>query len=174
MEMTEQRSFVDRLIGAARLDSSVYEEVEHDRNATGQAAIVIVAGAIAAGIAGLGNEGVVGLALGIVLGLAGWAVYAWLTYFIGTKILAGPETSADWGELARTLGFANTPGILLVLGIVSAVSGLVLAIVGIWTLVTTVVAVRAALDIGTGRAIAVAVIGWIVLGVLRSIAAAIA
>ena len=172
MEMTEQRSFVDRLIGAARLDSSVYEEVEHDRDATSQAAIVVVAGAIAAGIAGLGNEGVVGLALGIVLGLAGWAVYAWLTYFIGTKILAGPETSADWGELARTLGFANTPGILLVLAIVSAVSGLVLAIVGIWTLVTTVVAVRAALDIGTGRAIAVAVIGWIVLGVLRSVAAA--
>ena len=174
MEMTEQRSFVDRLIGAARLDSSVYEEVEHDRDATGQAAIVIVAGAIAAGIAGLGNEGVAGLVLGIVLGLAGWAIYAWLTYFIGTKILAGSETSADWGELARTLGFANTPGILLVLGIVSAVSGLVLAIVGIWTLVTTVVAVRAALDIGTGRAIAVAVIGWIVLGVLRSFAAAIA
>ena len=174
MEMTEQRSFVDRLIGAARLDSSVYEEVEHDRDATGQAAIVVVAGAIAAGIAGLGSEGVAGLVLGIVLGLAGWAIYAWLTYFIGTKILAGSETSADWGELARTLGFANTPGILLVLGIVSAVSGLVLAIVGIWTLVTTVVAVRAALDIGTGRAIAVAVIGWIVLGVLRSFAAAIA
>lgn len=174
MEMTEQRSFVDRLIGAARLDSSVYEEVEHDRDATAQAAIVVVAGAIAAGIAGLGNVGVTGLVLGIVLGLAGWAAYAWLTYFIGTKILAGSETSADWGELARTLGFANAPAILLVVAIVSAVSGLVLAIVGIWTLVTTVVAVRAALDIGTGRAIAVAVIGWIILGILRSVAGAIA
>lgn len=170
MEMTEQRSFVDRLIGAARLDSSVYEEVEHDRDATGQAAAVVVAGAIAAGLAGLGANGVTGLVLGVVLGLVSWAVYAWLTYFIGTRLLAGAETSADWGELARTLGFASAPRILLVIGVVSVLSGLVTAIVGIWLLVTTVVAVRAALDIGTGRAIAVALIGWIVQGIILAIA----
>ena len=170
METMQQSSFIGRMIGAALLDRDIYEEVEHDRGATAQAAIVIVAGAIAAGIAGLGNAGVTGLVLGIVLGLAGWVVYAWLTYFIGTKILAGSDTSADWGELARTLGFANAPAILLVVGVLSVVSGLVYAIVGIWTLVTTVVAVRAALDIGTGRAIAVAVIGWLSLGIVRSIA----
>lgn len=170
MEMTEQRSFVDRLIGAARLDGSVYEEVEHDRDATGQAAMVVVAGAIAAGLAGLGANGVTGLVLGVVLGLVSWAVYAWLTYFIGTRLLAGAQTSADWGELARTLGFASAPRILLVIGVVSVVSGLVTAIVGIWLLVTTVVAVRAALDIGTGRAIAVALIGWIAQGIILTIA----
>ena len=174
MEMTEQRSFVGRLIGAARLDSSVYEEVEHDRDATVQAAAVVVLGAIAAGLAAIGELGVAGLVFGILGGLASWAVYAWVTYFIGTRLLAGSETSADWGELARTLGFANAPRILLVIGVVSVLNGLVSAIVGIWVLITTVVAVRAALDIGTGRAIIVALIGVIVAGAILGIAYGIA
>ena len=172
--MTEQRSFIDRLIGAARLDSSVYEEVEHDRDATGQAAAVVVAGSIAAGVAAIGELGVAGLILGVVGGLVGWAVYAWVTYFIGTKILAGAETSADWGELARTLGFANGPRILLVIGVVSVLNALVSLIVLIWVLITTVVAVRAALDIGTGRAIVVALIGVIVAGIILGVAYGIA
>ena len=174
MEMTEQRSFVDRLIGAARLDSSVYEEVEHDRDATGQAAIVVVAGAIAAGIAALGDLGVAGLIFGVLAGLVGWAVYAWVTYIIGAKLLAGAQTSADWGELARTLGFANGPRILLIIGVVPALNALVGAIVGIWVLIATVVAVRAALDIGTGRAIVVAVLGIIPAGIITGIALLIA
>ncbi len=174
MEILEQRSFVDRLIGAARLDSSVYEEVEHDRDATAQAAIVVVLGAIAGGIAAIGELGVAGLIFGVLGGLVGWAVYAWVTYFIGTKLLAGSETRADWGELARTLGFANAPRILLVIGVVPVLNALVGAIVGIWVLVTTVVAVRAALDIGTGRAIAVAVLGLIPAAIVTGIALAIA
>lgn len=174
MEMTEQRSFVDRLIGAARLDSSVYEEVEHDRDATGQAAAVVVAGSIAAGVAAIGDLGVAGLIFGVVGGLVGWAVYAWVTYFIGTKILAGAETSADWGEVARTLGFANGPRILLVIGVVSVLNAFVSLIVAIWVLITTVVAVRAALDIGTGRAIVVALIGVIVASIILGVAYGIA
>ncbi len=174
MEMTEQRSFVDRLIGAARLDSSVYEEVEHDRDATGQAAAIVVLGSIAAGVGAIGELGVAGLILGVVGGLVGWAVYAWVTYFIGTKILAGGETSADWGELARTLGFANGPRILLVIGVVSVLNALVSLIVAIWVLITTVVAVRAALDIGTGRAIVVALISVIVAGIILGVAYGIA
>ncbi len=174
MEILEQRSFVDRLIGAARLDSSVYEEVEHDRDATAQAAIVVVLGAIAGGIAAIGELGVAGLIFGVLGGLVGWAVYAWVTYFIGTKLLAGSETSADWGEVARTLGFANAPRILLLIGVVPVLNALVGTIVGIWVLVTTVVAVRAALDIGTGRAIAVAVLGLIPAAIVTGLALAIA
>ena len=174
MENMAQRSFLARVIGAARLNSSVYEEVEHDGNATKQAAAVVVLGSIAAGIAGLGEFGVAGLVFGVLGGLVGWAVYAWVTYFIGTKLLAGSETSADWGELARTLGFANAPRILLVIGVVSVLNALVSAIVAIWVLITTVVAVRAALDIGTGRAIVVALIGVIVAGIILGIAYGIA
>ena len=44
-----------------------------------------------------------------------------------------------------------------------------MVVVGVWTLITTVVAVRAALDFSTGRAIATAIVGWIVQGLLLGI-----
>ena len=39
-------SFVERVIGAIRLDPATYEEVEHDTGATWQAAAVVAAAAI--------------------------------------------------------------------------------------------------------------------------------
>ena len=41
---------VERMIGAARLDVKIYEEVEADTNATGQAMAVVVISSVAAGL----------------------------------------------------------------------------------------------------------------------------
>jgi len=83
---------------------------------------------------------------------------------------------ATWSELARTLGYANAPRALLVIGVIAPIAGVVALIVGIWVLVATIVAIRAALDYATGRAIATAVIGWlvqaIVIGLLWGLAIA--
>jgi hypothetical protein len=43
-------TFVERMIGAAKLDVRVYEEVEADRSATPQALAVVVLAAVAGGI----------------------------------------------------------------------------------------------------------------------------
>ncbi len=154
-------TFVERMIGAARLDSATYEEVEADRAATPQALAVVVLAAVAGGI-GVG-AGVRGLVLGTIFGLLGWAVWAWLIYFIGTRWLAEADTRADAGELLRTMGFATTPGILRVVGIVPVLGPLVTIVAAVWTLVAMVVAVRHALDYrSTGRAIGVCIIGWLV------------
>ena len=158
------RSIVGRMLRAARLDATVYEEVEHDRDATVQAAIVVVGTSIAMGIGlGVSAGDFVTLLWVIAFGLIGWALYAWITYFVGTRIFAGPETQADWGELARTLAFANSPRALLIFGLVPALAAVLLTVVGIWVLITTVVALRAALDFSTGRAIGTAIVGWIVM-----------
>ena len=159
-------TILGRMIRAARLQEAVYEEVEHDRDATGQAAIVVVGTSIAAGIGAGFAVGIGGLIFITIASVVGWAIYAWITYFIGTRLLAGPETSADWGELARTLGFANSPRVLLVLGVVPALAGIVGLVVGLWVLWATVIALRAALDFSTGRAIGTAILGWIVQGVI--------
>ena len=164
-----QSSIFNRMIRAARIETAVYEEVEHDRDATMQAALVVVGTSIAAGIGGGIALGFGALILLPLLSIAGWAIYAWITYFIGTRLLAGPETSADWGELARTLGFANTPRALLIFGVFPPLIGILGVVVGIWTLITTVVAVRAALDFSTLRAIVTAIAGSIVQGLLLGI-----
>ena len=154
-------TFVERMIGAAKLDARVYEEVEADRSATMQALGVVVLASVAGGI-GVG-EGVRGLVLGTVAGLLGWLIWAWLIYFIGTRWLPEPGTRADMGELLRTIGFATSPGILRVLGIVPVLGPAVFVVTTVWTLVAVVVAVRQALDYrSTARAVGVCAIGWLV------------
>jgi len=172
VEATGQASMIDRMIRAARLEPQVYEEVEHDQSATRQAMLVVVLGAIAAGIGAL-SGGVIGLIVGIVAGLISWAVYAFIAYWVGTNFFKGPHTEATWGELLRTLGFASSPRVLLVLGIIPVVGLLIGLVVFIWMLITTVIAIRQALDFDTGRAIATAVVSWLALFVVYVIVGAI-
>ena len=152
----------DRLFRAAKLDVQLYEEVEADRDATVQAMIVVVLSALAAGVGSLGSGAWQGIIVGTLAALLGWVVWAFLTYFIGTRLLPEPQTSADYGELLRTIGFASAPGVIRVFGIVPGLAAPLFLIAGIWMLVAMVIAVRQALDYtSTSRAAGVCLIGWL-------------
>jgi hypothetical protein len=154
-------SFVERVVGAARLDARVYEEVEADTTAMGQAMAVVAASALAAGVGAIAS-GATGAVAAVVGGIVGWFVWAVVTWLIGTKLLPEAGTSADLGQLLRTIGFSAAPGLLNVLGIVPVIGLLVWFVAAIWQLVAMVVAVRQALDYtGTGRAVLVCLIGWV-------------
>lgn len=149
------------MIRASQLSTDLYEELEKDEGATRQALIVVLLVAVATGIGAL-EGGIVALLVGIVSAVVGWAVWAWITYFIGTTILRTPETKASWGELARTTGFAQSPGILRVLGFIPVLGGIIVLVAAIWQLVAMVVAVRQALDYqSTPRAVGVVILGFI-------------
>jgi hypothetical protein len=153
-----QRSIVERAMGAAQLDVATYEEVEADRSATGQAAVVVAVTAVASAIGGSGH-GTGGMIAGVLGALLSWAVTAGLAYFVGTRLFGG---TADWGELLRTLGFAQAPRVLNVLGIIPVLGPLVMLVVWLWVLVTQVVAIRQALDVDTGKAILTAVVSSLI------------
>jgi hypothetical protein len=156
------RSFAERFLGAARLNPGIYEEVEADKSATGQAMGVVLLSSIAGGIGLAGGEGA-GLIVASISALLGWVIWAVLIYVLGTKVFAQPQTSADVGELLRTTGFAAAPGVLRVLGAIPGLGVLILVAVSIWMLVAMVIAVRQALDFtSTWRAVAVCVAGWLV------------
>lgn len=164
----------DRMLRAARLDVSLYEEVERDRAAMGQAMTVVLLSAVAAGLGSARTGGPLALLVVAVIALAGWYVWAYLTYFIGTRILPEPRTRADHGELLRTLGFASSPGVLRILGIIPGLTALVSLVAAIWMLVATVIAVRQALDYtSTLRAVGVCIIGWLIQAVLLAVALAL-
>ena len=153
----------DRMIRAARLDVGLYEEVEADQGATGQAMAVVVLSSVAAGVATVATRGIGGIVLGTVGALVSWVVWAYLTYLIGTRLLPEPQTKADVGALLRTLGFASSPGVIRVVGIVPGLTMLSFLVAAVWMLVTMVVAVRQALDYtSTARAVGVCVIGFLV------------
>ncbi|MBI3968424.1 MAG: YIP1 family protein [Chloroflexi bacterium] len=160
-------SLVDRMMRAARLDIAVYEELEHDTTATSQAAmavgIVAVSGAVGSALGSILFGAGVGVAVfqliaGIIGAYLGWVIWAYLTYFIGTSLFGGTATP---GEMLRTLGFAQSPGILNILGFIPCLGAILALVVAIWSLVCGVVAIRQALDFDTGKAIATAVIAFI-------------
>ena len=154
---------LDGMIRAAKLDVNFYEKVEADKGSFGQAMAVVVLSSIAAGIGSVGQAGVVGILTGTIAALIGWYIWAYLTYFIGTKFLAEPQTKADYGELLRTIGFSSSPGVIRILGIIPGLNVIVNLVAGVWMLVAMVVAVRQALDYkSTGRAVGVCIIGWII------------
>jgi hypothetical protein len=153
-------SFTERMIGAAKLEVPIYEEVEHDQNATGQAMAVRSFGRR------LGHRGSrggpVGFVMGIVSALVAWFIWAGIIYLVGTRVMPEPATKADLGQLLRTLGFAASPGVLNVLCIIPFFGWLVRIGVMVWQIVATVIAVRQALDYQTtGKAVVVCLIGWV-------------
>lgn len=155
--------FTDRIVRSARLDVNLYEEVEADPTAMGQAMTVVVLSGVAAGIGSFQSAGFGGVVAGSIVALGGWFIWAFLTYFIGTRILPEPQTRADYGELLRTIGFASSPGLIRVLGVIPLLRPLAFAVGGIWMLVAMIIAVRQALDYtSTLRAVGVCVIGWLI------------
>lgn len=161
-----EHNFVNRMLRAARVEAALYEEVEADRSATVQAAAVVLLASAAAGVGSIGGGEigwVAALVLGLISSLVAWVVWAWLTYFIGTRVLATPRTEADVGQLLRTIGFSASPGVIRIVGIIPFLRAPVFFIASVWMMVTMIVAVRQALDYeSTLRAVGVVLLGWFV------------
>lgn len=150
-------SLVDRMRRAAMLDAQLYETVEHDTNATGQAAVVVALAAVASAIGNVWRGGP-GVFTGLAGALLGWAVWSGIAYLVGTRLFSGRAT---WGELLRTVGFAQAPGVLLVLAVVPVLGGLVKLVVYFWLLATGFVALRQALDLDGLKTLLTAVVGTV-------------
>ena len=163
-------TFQERIIRAAKLDVSLYEEVEADSSATMQAMGVVLLSSIAAGIGSIWTLGLAGIFSGTITALIGWFIWAVITYFIGVKFIPEPQTQSNIGELLRTIGFSSSPGLIRVLGIIPGLIWITNFIALIWMLVAMIIAIRQALDYqSTLRAIVVCAVGWIVLSILHMI-----
>jgi hypothetical protein len=154
-------SFGQRLLRSALLDAETYEEVEADTSAGRQALVVVVLSGAAVGVGGIANSGAEGILWQAGVAVVGWWLWAYATYFIGTRLLPTLETEADPGQLRRTIGFSAAPGILRFVMVVPVLALPAFVVGTLWELVAMVVAVRQALDYrSTLRAIAVCAIGF--------------
>jgi|SRR5579859_416575 len=171
LDTTASPSIVNRMLRAARLEVPLYEEVEADLTATNQALLVVVlvavANGIGAGIAGAGSGRLVGALVGGVLtGLIGWAVWSYVVYFVGTRFFGG---TATYGELLRTLGFAESPGVLSIFSFIPVLGPILAAVVGIWSLVASFIGTRQALDIDNTKTFFTLLIAFVALIVVVAI-----
>ena len=157
------RRFLWRFMGALALRPATYEEVEADPRSFPQALLVVVLSGLAAGVPYLEGMEVRGAIAGLIAVLAGWLGWSWLAFHIGVRWLPGKNTRADWGQLLRTTGFAASPGILRVAGVMPEARDPLLWLTSAWMLLAFVIAVRQALDYEeTWRAVVVCLAGWVV------------
>jgi len=161
-----------RMLRAAKLEPLLYEEVEAEGGATGQALLAVVLVSCASGIghgisaAMKGDASVTGflggLASGIIGSLIVWFIFSLLCFWLGTTLFKGPETKSTLGELMRTLGFAYSPGLLNIFSFIPFIGPVIPFATWIWTIIASVIAIRQACDFTTGRAVGTAIVAAII------------
>ena len=165
-------SFVERVIGAIRLEPATYEEVEHDTDATWQAVLVVAVAAILSGVGSSGGrtQNLVG---GVLASVVFWAIFALFAYLVGVHLLKGPQTSASFGEVLRALGFSYAPSLFAILGLIPGIGFLLVFIAGVWSLIASVIALRQSLEVSTGRAVAIAVVAFLAMVAVLAVIATV-
>ncbi len=169
MDSVSQYPFLNRMVRAARFDRDLYRSVAADPSAMRDAALIVVAGALAAGIAvGLGAAtvtlvslaaAVLGFILSAIFNLVGWIAWAFIAWFVGTRMF---NATAPFGAVARSLGFAQSPTVLRVFGFIPYLGGIIQVVVAIWILFTGFFAIRESLALSTGETLAIVIIGIVV------------
>lgn len=150
---------LDRIIGVFKLNAATFEEIEHDRDGTGQAALVVAIVAVLAalgaggGAAFTNNSFMVSFISAFLWTLVGWLVWSFISYFVGTSLFGGTATVQ---EMLRVIGFAYAPQML---AIIPCIGGLIGAI---WSLLAGYIAVRQGLDLDDLRAFLTILIGFVV------------
>jgi len=160
-------SYGDRLRGALLLDPRTYRDVEQDTNANGQAALTVVLAALAAGIGAILGQDLLRNALGAaVSSIVEWVIFAFVAYFVGTSLFASARTSVTPGQVLRTIGFAQAPKLILVLGFIPLLGWIAGIVAFFWFLLAAITALREAFEFDTGRAIGTGIVALIAIAII--------
>jgi hypothetical protein len=155
--------FLNRLFRAAKLDAGLYEEVIADPKTMFQAMMAVFVYSAASAYGGFGRAGTAGINIGMITTLIGWYIWAFSTYFVGARLLPEAETKGDRKAMLRAMGFASSPGLIRMLGLIPGFTGVTLLIASVWVFVATVVAIKQAMNYQSiYRAVGVCMIGWII------------
>ncbi len=154
---------LDRMVKSTKLNRDTFLSLKEDPTATGQAVVVL---GLAGASFGVGFAASIGSsALGVLLGAIFGAIIAialgffWLslTFLVGTRVFKG---TSDYWSLARPVFFATSPGLVfLLMSIpVSVVVDIARAIGVAWIAISTVIAVKTALDLDNQRSLLIFII----------------
>lgn len=157
VERPPAASLVERLILALRLDLDFYTLVSADRTTGFQAFMVVLLGGFFNGMGLVQRLGGFGVWAGMAAALAGWLLWT-LVLLLIARVLGHHRNGRS---LLRTLGFANAPEVLLILGGMAVVASVVRVLVVFWLLAATVVALQAVYAITRRRAAGITLTGFV-------------
>lgn len=162
--------YLNRLFRSAKLDTGLFDEVMADKKAQFQAMMTVFIYSMAAAYGSFGRSGTAGINFGMITTLLGWYVWAFSTYFIGIRLLPGAQSEIDRKSLLRVLGFASSPGLIRILGLIPGLSGVTFLVATIWMVAAAAVALKQALNFESiYRAAGISVIAWIISAIFQGL-----
>jgi len=163
---------LERIIRIIKLDFPVFKDIESDPNATTQAAIVVAVTSVLSAIGSAVNSQrpVSAFLGGVISGVLGWIVWSYVSHFVGGVLY---KSQGTFESMLRVIGYANAPQLLGVLNIIPCVGWIGGLVGGILALIASVMAIREGLDLDTGQAIIVALVGFFALLIVSIIVGSI-
>jgi hypothetical protein len=149
----------DRLVGVFKLDKICFEEIEHDKNATFQAFLIVVVISLMSSLGGgisasLRNQSFFGsFFVLLVWSFFGWLLWSVVSHLVGTAFFGGKGSLIG---MLRLVGYAFVPQLL---GIIPCI-GLIIG--WIWSLLAGFVAVRQGLDLDNFKTFLTTAAGFLV------------
>jgi hypothetical protein len=171
MQTSATGSLIERIPRAAWSRPATYRAIAEDASAGTQALIVVGLAALAGGIGSLDSDHPERAFVGAVAGmLIGWSVFAAVAYAVGVRLFRAWPIEVDRMQVLRVLGFALTPYLLMVFGLVPGAGYWFCFVVApgltIWA---TYTALKATIEIEEGRARAAAILAVFALLIVMSI-----
>jgi hypothetical protein len=185
----QSHSFGERVIGAFKLERPIFDEVRRDTNAMTQAAIIIAVAGFAGGVGAFFSDqnqsltvddrtynvggsvltGIIAGAANIVISLIAWVFISLVYRFVALRMLGSQETSIQWQEVARPIGFASAPSMLSLLSPIPLLGALISFVAGIWAFAAQIVALSETFRVSKWRAFGIIVVSVILLSLVIGI-----
>ncbi|NLV73391.1 MAG: hypothetical protein GXY52_01710 [Chloroflexi bacterium] len=152
-------NILNRLKRLLRKDLEVFSELRRDESANVEALLIVVVTSVLAGLVALINGSnalsiVFTILSGIVISWLGWS---WFTTLLLTNLYG---VNAEFWQVARLLGYATLPMILVLAGLLGCLGSLVASLAWIGVLVAGVFAIREGYQLATEKAIIAVIVGW--------------
>ncbi len=167
-----------RMLKVARFDSKTFLELKEDGKATEQGVAIVALAGVSLGLGtaliNATESGVfsatgllLGGLLGVITAISAALVWSMTTFLIGTKLFRG--YTSYWG-LVRPLFYSYSPALLFILIAIPVfpIRQAAGAIVGGWTVIAGVFAVKNAMGFSNERSMLTFVVGALILSLLAS------
>ncbi len=151
-------TLIERLFAALRLDRALYEEASVNPDSLGQAVMVVLLGGALNGAGLMQRIGDAGIWAGIFAASLGWLAWTVVISLVARAF----RLRREGRSLLRPLAFGTAPNVFLVLVMFPDYARWVRFGVVVWLMATTVVAVQAVYGVGRGRALALALVAFVV------------
>jgi hypothetical protein len=163
-------TFVSRMIRAAKLDASLFEELINDPSTQGQSIWVVAILAMATGYGMFSRAGVTAVNSCLVTTFLAWYFWAFTLYFFGTYLFRNIVTKTDRKTVLRVVAFASAPGVLRLLGVFPHTTGILFIVTSVWIIAASVIGIKLAFKIPhTGIAVLLCAGTWLLAFMVQSL-----